>query len=513
MSPYLKHRKQQFKPIPRQVPPKTTAEDEETRIGSVSSSSQGSRGEDESNQWSASGSEEEESLGRAQGRAILAMVRGVDPGQVAGKPKSVPPRHVIPQSLPEESVYDPDRNNKTYNTTHTSLSTGAALFVPGHGQEQPKYSVHNTASAQHYNDTPILTKAINSGYDALEVAMRDSGWDFCIQNCISSGLGVTDVELTVATQNPLMLDPVLRALDTALRALGSRIEIQDTTLDRMQIVFMYSHIPFSGCCWEYTHQGRCPRARCRFPHVIPETYRVHIRLHQDQYSTFNWHRERSSRAMAAEFFHTKYDYYAVVDFECTCDLGAWHGTPWVHEIIEFPVSFLNVATGKIDFEFHRYIKPSEHPILTDFCKEFTGIDQRTVDEAATLDTALRDFWQFLQDRLLVSTREQRGIGGRKLFTIVTDGPHDILRFLQPETLRKGLPFANLWWQWIDLRQAFADWYKVPKRGIVEMLGYHGMPFQGRPHCGRDDARAIAQIAGKMLKDGADLVPNISVNPI
>ena len=36
---------------------------------------------------------------------------------------------------------------------------------------------------------------------------------------------------------------------------------------------------------------------------------------------------------------------------------------------------LNTQTGQVESEFQYYVQPCEHPILSDFCKELTGITQ------------------------------------------------------------------------------------------------------------------------------------------
>lgn len=43
-----------------------------------------------------------------------------------------------------------------------------------------------------------------------------------------------------------------------------------------------------------------------------------------------------------------YDYFCIVDFECTCD----DTVKIEHEIIEFPAVFLNTRTGEIDVLLH-----------------------------------------------------------------------------------------------------------------------------------------------------------------
>lgn len=43
--------------------------------------------------------------------------------------------------------------------------------------------------------------------------------------------------------------------------------------------------------------------------------------------------------------------------------------------VEFPAVLLNTSTGKIESEFHYYVQPQEHPLLSPFCRELTGITQ------------------------------------------------------------------------------------------------------------------------------------------
>lgn len=43
--------------------------------------------------------------------------------------------------------------------------------------------------------------------------------------------------------------------------------------------------------------------------------------------------------------------------------------------VEFPAVLLNTSTGEIQSEFHTYVQPQEHPVLSEFCTELTGITQ------------------------------------------------------------------------------------------------------------------------------------------
>lgn len=46
--------------------------------------------------------------------------------------------------------------------------------------------------------------------------------------------------------------------------------------------------------------------------------------------------------------------------------------------VEFPAVLLNTSTGNIDSEFHTFVQPQEHPILSEFCTELTGITQVSI---------------------------------------------------------------------------------------------------------------------------------------
>ncbi|CAK8999098.1 3'-5' exoribonuclease 1 (3'-5' exonuclease ERI1) (Eri-1 homolog) (Histone mRNA 3'-end-specific exoribonuclease) (Histone mRNA 3'-exonuclease 1) (Protein 3'hExo) (HEXO) [Durusdinium trenchii] len=155
-----------------------------------------------------------------------------------------------------------------------------------------------------------------------------------------------------------------------------------------------------------------------------------------------------------------FDFYAIVDFECTC---VRHTTErkFKHEIIEFPVVFLNAKTLEVDLEFHRYVRPTEKPELTDFCRELTGIQQAWVDEADTIDVVLRDFYGFLEEHSLF----HRPSEGKRCFSFCTDGPMDIQGFLKRETRRKGMCLRACWQTFIDVKRVFGAAFKMKPCGL------------------------------------------------
>ncbi|XP_020086263.1 uncharacterized protein LOC109708820 isoform X4 [Ananas comosus] len=73
----------------------------------------------------------------------------------------------------------------------------------------------------------------------------------------------------------------------------------------------------------------------------------------------------------------EFQYFVVIDFEATCDKDT---NPHPQEIIEFPSVLVNSVTGQLEASFQTYVRPAYHQLLTDFCKELTGIQQIQVDQ-------------------------------------------------------------------------------------------------------------------------------------
>lgn len=77
-------------------------------------------------------------------------------------------------------------------------------------------------------------------------------------------------------------------------------------------------------------------------------------------------------------------YLCVLDFEATCDEGKGFSPA---EIIEFPAIILDTRTMSEVDNFHRYCRPVERPVLTEFCKSLTGIMQEQVSGRPTFSCA------------------------------------------------------------------------------------------------------------------------------
>jgi inhibitor of KinA sporulation pathway (predicted exonuclease) len=90
-----------------------------------------------------------------------------------------------------------------------------------------------------------------------------------------------------------------------------------------------------------------------------------------------------------------YKYYAILDFEASCEERKSEETPFMNEIIEFPTLFLNSNTLKVEKTFHEYVQPTKNKKLTKFCTDLTGIKQEVVDNGISFQECLVKFNKFL----------------------------------------------------------------------------------------------------------------------
>lgn len=67
-----------------------------------------------------------------------------------------------------------------------------------------------------------------------------------------------------------------------------------------------------------------------------------------------------------------FHYFVVIDFEATCDKAK---NPHPQEIIEFPSVIVSSMTGQLEACFQTYVRPTCNQMLSEFCKDLTGIQQ------------------------------------------------------------------------------------------------------------------------------------------
>ncbi|NXU28403.1 ERI2 exoribonuclease, partial [Thalassarche chlororhynchos] len=178
--------------------------------------------------------------------------------------------------------------------------------------------------------------------------------------------------------------------------------------------------------------------------------------------------------------------------------------------VEFPAVLLNTSTGEIESEFHTYVQPQEHPILSEFCTELTGITQNQVDEGVPLNICLSQFLKWIQkiqkEKKIIFSSDIPGHSTSEAVpcTFVTWTDWDLGVCLQYECKRKQLRKPDILNSWIDLKATYRAFYNRKPKGLNGALQDLGIAFAGREHSGLDDSRNTARLAWRLICDGCVL---------
>jgi len=183
----------------------------------------------------------------------------------------------------------------------------------------------------------------------------------------------------------------------------------------------------------------------------------------------------------------------VIDFESTCWAERSNAPP--PEIIEFPVILLCLSTGRQLSEFRQMVMPIEHPRLSNFCTELTGIGQQQVEAGIPLPTCLVLYNQWLEK---VSSEHGLLPGA---FTCCTWSDWDLNLCLENECRRKQVRKPASLNGWVDIRAVYREFYRRRPQGLAAAMKEVGLMFEGREHSGIEDARNTARLVWKMVSDG------------
>uniref|UniRef100_A0ACD5UMG6 Uncharacterized protein n=2 Tax=Avena sativa TaxID=4498 RepID=A0ACD5UMG6_AVESA len=192
-----------------------------------------------------------------------------------------------------------------------------------------------------------------------------------------------------------------------------------------------------------------------------------------------------------------FDYFLVVDFEATCEKDK---RIYPQEIIEFPSVLVDGSTGRIESAFRRYVRPKHHPVLTKFCRDLTGIRQEDVDGGVDLGDALclHDAWL---KAATAGTGAKKGDG----LAVVTWGDWDCRTMLDSECRFKGIAKPAYFNRWINLRVPFeATLGGGGRTNLQEAVRAAGLEWEGRLHCGLDEARNTARLLVELMRRGAKI---------
>lgn len=173
-------------------------------------------------------------------------------------------------------------------------------------------------------------------------------------------------------------------------------------------------------------------------------------------------------------------HHIIVDLEATC----WRPTLDRTRMETIEIGAVRLAAdGQPQDEFACFVRPVVEPVLSDFCKELTSIQQADVDTAALFSPAFDKFLAWI---------------AAEPFTWYSWGDFDY-RQLKRDAERVERPWPAILDNHINLKDLFAKEQALPQpMGVERALRHLQLTFDGNPHRALDDARNIARIAQHIL---------------
>ena len=152
------------------------------------------------------------------------------------------------------------------------------------------------------------------------------------------------------------------------------------------------------------------------------------------------------------------------------------------ETIEIGLVVIDLESLEIVDEFQRFVRPQINPILTDFCKKLTSIQQADVDGARTYQEVGEELRMFA--------------GRYPNAAWVSWGDYDARQlerdagFAGCRSMLAGLPHFNA-------KKWHAGLYD-DRKGLKQTVESMALVWQGTYHRGIDDARNVASIVKQSL---------------
>uniref|UniRef100_A0A8R1I5J5 Exonuclease domain-containing protein n=2 Tax=Caenorhabditis japonica TaxID=281687 RepID=A0A8R1I5J5_CAEJA len=198
-----------------------------------------------------------------------------------------------------------------------------------------------------------------------------------------------------------------------------------------------------------------------------------------------------------------FDHFLILDFETT-SYGSNFDYPF--EIIQFSVAVVDARTKRIrtDVSFNKYVRPVINPILTEHCQSFTGIEQKSLNEADLFQDVYYQFLRWLSNNNFIE----------KKFVMVCDSRQDLWRIAQWQFRYCGIIMPPFFRQYVNLWRTF-EWEQerlgtkvlVKDTNIGKMCEYYNVEFIGRAHDALNDVLNLALVVEKMLESGAHITVN------
>lgn len=126
---------------------------------------------------------------------------------------------------------------------------------------------------------------------------------------------------------------------------------------------------------------------------------------------------------------------------------------------EIGAVLLNLKSGAIESEFHKYVRPTRKPILSDYCINLTGISQEFIDRQLSFTIVFATFVNWLQKlsvekQLHYATPNKRNARFDCNTAFCTWTHWDLNHYIRLDCQRNNVQWPANMRAWIDARKIF-----------------------------------------------------------
>lgn len=184
----------------------------------------------------------------------------------------------------------------------------------------------------------------------------------------------------------------------------------------------------------------------------------------------------------------KAEFVGIIDVEATCFESSTDPSP--SDIIEIGWTVMNTQTLELTETTQIYVKPTASEVSL-YCTKLTGITPGMLEDACSFEEALAKLKE------LTAPTSSRGA----LTTWAGFGAYDA-KAIARQCLREGLnnwTASNL--QYINLKDVVGFFLGASAKkspGLAKAMAQTGVIWQGRHHCGVDDAVNTARLVATLL---------------
>lgn len=178
---------------------------------------------------------------------------------------------------------------------------------------------------------------------------------------------------------------------------------------------------------------------------------------------------------------------AIVDLESTC-YSEEEQNRYAREVLEVGWVLLDVATLRIPQRRQFYVRPTTGHVSA-YCSAITQISSATVQDAP-------DFGSTMQVLGALHEQHQVSVWG-------SYGRSDEA-LLRNQCRVEGLAYPWEGAEYVDIKRMAGNFFpekKYRRAALTTILNKLNRPFEGRPHCGLDDAYNVARLLAYFLALG------------